>query len=68
MITILSILYNLVLDKEYPTVHALITITEYIRKKYMKEILVTIILLTYNKQFDTAKHDTGPILAVYCMQ
>ena len=65
MITILSILYNLVLDKEYPTVHAL---TEYIRKKYMKEILVTIILLTYNKQFDTAKHDTGPILAVYCMQ
>ena len=34
----------------------------------MKEILVTIILLTYNKQFDTAKHDTGPIVAVYCMQ
>ena len=49
LITILFIPYNLVLDKKYSIVHALIILTGCIRKNLDERNIVVVFLLTYRK-------------------
>ena len=57
MITILFILYNLVLDKRYSTVHAFISSTESIRKNLVDRNIGCGIFVDLQKAFDTVEHD-----------
>ena len=49
--------YNLVLDKKYLTVHALISLTECIRKNLDEGNIGCGIFIDLHKAFDTVEHD-----------
>ena len=57
LIIILSIPYNFGFRQKYSTVHALISLTENIRKNVDKVNIGCVIFVDLQKAFDTIEHD-----------